>query len=110
MTTNEVMQSWMKAAEMQHIKIGERVLTKEECDVALQLLRCVAADLLMCQQPAAPEPAVTPEQVRELERRVDQLEMEMLPHRRLGPKPEGPDPKAVEELVKAAKEALNGKV
>ena len=44
----------------------------------------------------------------ELERRVSALEFDMLPHRRLGPRPEShtPDPEVVKSLVEVARRAL----
>jgi hypothetical protein len=44
-TPVDVVEAWVVAARSQHLKIGDRLLTVEECQIVEKVLNCILGDL-----------------------------------------------------------------
>lgn len=50
MTPLEILQDWIRTAAAGKLKVGKRELSKGECELVVELLQAVAADMLMAKE------------------------------------------------------------
>jgi hypothetical protein len=41
----DIVESWVVAAQSRHLKIGDRLLTTDECQIVEKVLNCILGDL-----------------------------------------------------------------